>query len=118
MDMFVDFRKDRNEYETLPIKDEDVRSYKYLGVYIDDQLNFSENAQYLFKKGIGPTAYPLLEVNNMKVDKQIMSLFYRYIVESLIAYPGNTVTLGQCLHITCWFATLCQHWNNVFAYQC
>ena len=71
--MFVDFRKDRNEYETLPIKYEDVvRSYKCLGVYIDDQLNFSENAQYLFKKGIGPTAYPLLEVNNIKVDKQIM----------------------------------------------
>ena len=39
MEMFVDFRKDRNEYETLSIKNEDVkvvRSYKYLGVYIDD----------------------------------------------------------------------------------
>ena len=35
MEMFVDFRKDRNEYETLSIKNEDVkvvRSYKYLGV--------------------------------------------------------------------------------------
>ena len=55
-EMFVDFRRDRNEYETISIKDEEVkvvRSYKYLGVgYIDDQLNFSENAQYLFKKGI------------------------------------------------------------------
>ncbi len=25
-------------------------SYKYLGVYIDEQLNFNENAQYIFKK--------------------------------------------------------------------
>ena len=50
MEMFVDFRKVRNEYETLSIKNEDVkvvRSYKCLGVYIDDQLNFSENAQYI-----------------------------------------------------------------------
>ena len=50
MKMFVDFRKDRNEYKTLSIKYEDVkvvRSYKYLGVY-----NFSENAKYIFKKGI------------------------------------------------------------------
>ena len=34
MEMFVDFRKDRNEYETLSIKVEDVnvvRSNKYLG---------------------------------------------------------------------------------------
>ena len=25
-------------------------SYKYLGVYIDEQLNFNENAQYISKK--------------------------------------------------------------------
>ena len=86
--MFVDFRKDRNEYETLSIKNEDVkvvRSYKYLGVYIDDQLNFSENAQYLFKKGIQRIHFLRL-LNNMNVDKQIMSLFYRSIVESVMSY--------------------------------
>ena len=88
MEMFVDFRKDRNEYETLSIKNEDVkvvRSYKYLGVYIDDQLNFSENAQYLFKKGIQRIHFLRL-LNNMNVDKQIMSLFYRSIVESVMSY--------------------------------
>ena len=53
MEIFVYFRKDTNEYETLSIKDEDVKvvgRYTYIGVYIDDQLSFSENAQYLFKK--------------------------------------------------------------------
>ena len=88
MEMFVDFRKDRNEYETLSIKNEDVkvvRSYKYLCVYIDDQLNFSENAQYLFKKGIQGIHFLRL-LNNMNVDKQIMSLFYRSIVESVMSY--------------------------------
>ena len=82
MEMFVDFRKDRNEYETLSIKNEDVkvvRSYKYLGVYMNDQLNFSENAQYIFKKGIQ-------RIHFMNVDKQIMSLFYRSIVESVMSY--------------------------------
>ena len=88
MEMFVEFRKDRNEYETLSIKNEDVivvRSYTYLGVYIDDQLNFSENAQYLFKKGIQRIHFLRL-LNNMNVDKQIMSLFYRSIVESVMSY--------------------------------
>ena len=100
--MFVDFRKDRNDYETLSIKDEDVnvvRRYKYLGVYIDDQLNFSENAQYLFSKR--HTAYPLLEVIKQHVDKQIMSLFYRSIVESAMAYCiiswfGSSLKTNQC----------------------
>ena len=87
MEMFEDFRKDRNEYETVSIKVEDVnvvRSYKYIGVYIDDQLNVSENVQYLFKK-----AYPLLKViklNNTNVHKQIVSLFYRYFVDYFMPY--------------------------------
>ena len=78
IEMFVHFRTDRNDYETLSIKDEDfevVKSYKYIGVYIDEQLNFSEtnfseSAQYIFfifKKGI-----QRIHFLNMKVDKQIM----------------------------------------------
>ena len=72
MEMFVDFRKDTNEYETLSIKNEDVkvvRSYKYLGVYIDDQLNFSENAQYLFKKGIQRIHFLRLLNNTRQVTR-------------------------------------------------
>ena len=51
-------------------------------MYIVDQLNFSENAQYIFKKCIGSTAYPLLEV----IKRHVMSLFYRSIVESVMSY--------------------------------
>ena len=51
----------------------------------DDQLNFSENAQYIFKKGIQRIHFLRL-LKNMNVDKHIMSLFYRYIVESAMAY--------------------------------
>ena len=54
-------------------------------MYIDDQLNFSENAQYLFRNGIQSILFLRL-LNHMKVDNQIMPLFYRSIVESVMSY--------------------------------
>ena len=61
MEMFVVFRKYRNEYETLSIKDEDV---KYLGVYID-ALTISVKMLNIFPKR--HTAYQLLEVIKEKI---------------------------------------------------
>ena len=54
MEMFIDFRKVRN-YEPLAIMNENVKvveQYKYFGVFIDNQLTFTENVNNLHKKAL------------------------------------------------------------------
>lgn len=88
MEMFFDFRRNKNDYSVLSIKNDLVRvvnSYKYLGVYIDDQLTFSENVQHLYKKGL-QRVHHLRILNNMKIDSQILSMFYKSIVESVLSF--------------------------------
>lgn len=87
-EMCIDFRKERNDYCSLTIQGEDVdvvHSYKYLGVYIDDQLTFKENTQHLYKK-CTKRAYHLRILNSINVDKTILSLFYKSIIESVVSY--------------------------------
>lgn len=87
-EMVFDFRKDRNVHEALVIKDESVvftKSYKYLGVYIDDRLDFTENIHSLYKKCLQRVRH-LRELANIRVDIEILSLFYNSIIESVLAY--------------------------------
>ena len=88
MEMVFDFRKVRNAHDALSINDESVRfveSYKYLGVYIDDRLNFAENVHNLYKKCLQRVRH-LRELVNIRVDREILSLFYRSIIESVMSY--------------------------------
>ena len=53
MEIIVDFRRDKCVHVPLCIKEEQVnivKKYKYLGVYIDDQLSFSENIHTVYCK--------------------------------------------------------------------
>ena len=87
-EMIMDFRKDRNEYSLLTIKNEDVdlvHSYKYLGVHVDDQLTFKENIQHVYRKCI-QRVHHLRILNNIDVDKTILSLFYKSVIESMLSY--------------------------------
>ena len=88
MEMRLDFRRDRNDYNILSIKNEVVNvvnSYKYLGIYIDDKLNFSDNVQHLYKKCL-QRVHHLRILYNIKVESEILSLFYKTIVESVITF--------------------------------
>ena len=92
MEMFIDFRKDKNQYCPLVIKAENVKivdSYKYLGVIIDNKLTFAEHIQYLYKKSI-QRIHHLRLLHNIRVDTKIMSLFYSSIVQTVLSF--NIVT--------------------------
>ena len=87
MEMFVDFRKIRN-YEPLAIMNENVKvveQYKYLGVFIDNQLTFTENVNNLYKKALQRIHF-LRILNNINVDNTILTLFYRSVVESIVTF--------------------------------
>lgn len=97
MEMCLDFRKDRNEFNPLSIKNENVKvvnSYKYLGVIIDDKLSFSENVQHLYKKSV-QRVHHLRILNNLKIDSEILSLFYKSIIESVMSFAVVT-WFGSC----------------------
>jgi hypothetical protein len=87
-EMILDFRKDTIVHNALTIKNESVcltDKYKYLGVYIDDKLNFAENVHNLYKKCLQRVRH-LRELVNIRVDREILSLFYRSIIESVLSY--------------------------------
>ena len=88
MEIIVDFRRDKCVHEPLCIKEEQVnivKKYKYLGVYIDDQLSFGENIHKVYCKCLQRLCY-LRELASLKVDHTLLSLFYKSIIESVISF--------------------------------
>jgi hypothetical protein len=91
-EMIIDFRRNIIEYSPLEIENEPVQlvhNYKYLGVVIDDRLNFSENVHHVYVKCI-KRLHHLRILNNIKVDKTLLSLFYKSIVESVMVFAIAT----------------------------
>ena len=93
-EMYIDYRKVRN-YGKLSIMCEDVAvvdSYKYLGVHIDNQLNFSGNVHHVYKKAVQRLHF-LRVLSNVGVDQHILTLFYRSVIESILMF-GMTAWFG------------------------
>ena len=98
-ELLFDFSK-RSEFTSVtPIKInneaiETVHKYKYLGTIIDDKLNWVSNGKRIYAKA-QQRLYFLRKLNDFHVDKVIMNLFYKSVVESVIAfcilaYHGNS----------------------------
>ena len=87
-EMILDFRKDKNVYSPIVIGNETVQlvhNYKYLGVVIDDDLTFADNVHHLYVKGL-KRLHHMRMLYSIGVDKQILYLFYRSIIESVLTY--------------------------------
>ena len=85
--------KKDNEISPLKINDhviEQVSSYKYLGVTIDDKLQWSEHINNIRSKA-NKRLYFVRKLGQFKVDKTLITLFYKSIIESILTF---------C--ITCW----------------
>ena len=71
-----------------------MTSYKYLGVTITEQLYCSKNTKLLVKKG-QQRLYFMRILRSSKVDKTILQLFHRALVETVLTFS-----------IICWFSQL------------
>ena len=71
-----------------------VRSYKSLGIVIDDRLSWYENSDLLYKKG-RKRLYFLRKLNSFHIDNELLSLFYSTMVQSVICYG-----------LVCWWSCL------------
>ena len=96
-ELIFDFRKTNEEHEAVVIKTEKVervKKYKYLGVTIDEKLEWTEHTNTVVNK-LKTRLYFLRKLYNVNVDKVILSLFFKSMILSVLnycltAWGGNT----------------------------
>ena len=97
-DMIFDFRKKEVTHREIVIGDECVErvsDYKYLGVTVNERLDWSVHAEKVLSK-VNQRMYFVRKLNSFGIDSVLVSLFYRAAVQSLfsfcvIAWGGNLV---------------------------
>ena len=92
-EMVIDFRKKDNDIMPLKINDQiidQVCTYKYLGITIDEKLHWSDHINNI-KSEANKRLYFVRKLGQFKVDRKLITLFYKSIIESVLSF---------C--ITCW----------------
>ena len=87
-EMIVDFRRKKSEPEPIIINGEvveRVEQYKYLGCIVDHKLKGKEHVTKIAKKA-NQRLYFVRKLKHVGVDKSVLSLFYKSVVESVICY--------------------------------
>ena len=87
-EVIFDFRNKPTELKPVVINGceiEQVSSYKYLGVIIDNKLTWEEQAKSVNSK-INKRMFFLRKLNSFHVDKTILELFYSSVIQSIICF--------------------------------
>ena len=64
-----------------------MNSSRYLGSITDDKLYVNENIEKVYKKPINVTGmYFVKKLKKYNIDKSIVSVFYKSVVESLLNF--------------------------------
>uniref|UniRef100_A0A8C6NI69 Reverse transcriptase domain-containing protein n=1 Tax=Nothobranchius furzeri TaxID=105023 RepID=A0A8C6NI69_NOTFU len=86
-EMILDFRRNRVESNTVSIMGEEVEvveEYKYLGVHLDNRLDWRKNSEAVYKKGHSRLHF-LRMFRSFNVCSKMLQIFYRSVVESVIS---------------------------------
>ncbi|KAG5267587.1 hypothetical protein AALO_G00223400 [Alosa alosa] len=89
-EMVVDFR--RSKPTLLPVSTDGVNvdvvsTYKYLGVHLDNKLDWSANTDALYKKEKGQSRlYFLRRLRSFNVCSKLLRMFYQSVVASVLFY--------------------------------
>ena len=97
-ELVIDFRRKKEDIKPLEIegeKEDIVNSYKYLGITINDKLDWSDHVDITNKK-LHQRLYFLRKLRKFNIDNQLLSLFYKSVIESIfsfcvICWGGNTL---------------------------
>ena len=87
-ELVIDFRIKKNPLSPLVIKDQEIeqgQTYKYLGVTIDDKLNWQMHSSAVCKK-LNRRMFFLRKLRSLKIDAIILSLFYRSTIQSILSF--------------------------------
>ncbi|XP_051778048.1 uncharacterized protein LOC127526518 [Erpetoichthys calabaricus] len=87
-ELVVDFRRLRPLMDPVIIKGDCVQrlqTYKYLGVQLDDKLDWTANTDYLCKKGQS-RLYFLRRLASFNICSKMLQMFYQMVVASALFY--------------------------------
>ena len=87
-EIIVDFRKSKSPTTPLNINGEDVEiveDFKFLGTTISSNLKWESNARLAAKKA-NQRLFFLRQLKKFKVNKRILTLFYRATIESVLSF--------------------------------
>ena len=87
-EMVVDFRRNPGTIEPLIIKGKEVGivcTYKYLGITIDNKLDWTAHVNACHKKA-NQRLFFLRKLRQFRVNSTILELFYRSVIESALLY--------------------------------
>ena len=87
-EMIIDFRKKKSPHRPIMIKGgpiEIVSSYKYLGVLLDDKLNWSMHAKSVYKK-VQSRLFFLRKLRSFNVCNKMLNMFYQTVVSSVLTF--------------------------------
>ena len=89
-EMIVDFRRSKNQHSSVSILGKEVEiveEYKYLGVQLDNRLEWKCNTEYIYKKGQS-RLYFLRKLRSFNVCTKMLHIFYKSVVESAISFAA------------------------------
>ena len=100
-EMVVHFGRSRRTPTPITIRGEEVEmvdSYKYLGVHINNKLDWTDNTEALYRKGQSRLFF-LRRLRSFNVRGELLKLFYQTVVASALFFAvacwgGNAGTTG------------------------
>ncbi|KAI4878622.1 hypothetical protein NFI96_001779, partial [Prochilodus magdalenae] len=87
-EMVVDFRRARPLTQPVFIEGveiEMVRTYRYLGLHLDERLDWSANTDILYRKGQS-RLYFLRRLGSFNICRKLLQMFYQTVVSSCLFY--------------------------------
>ena len=90
-EMLIDFRKKKTEIPLIDIGDDKiscVKSYKLLGIWIDDDMRWKTNTEYIVKKG-GKRLYLLKILKSYGAPKNDLLAFYCTVIRSVLEHGAQ-----------------------------
>ncbi|KAI3354447.1 hypothetical protein L3Q82_018506, partial [Scortum barcoo] len=89
-EMVIDFRRKKMPSQPLRIRGEvvdEVEDYKYLGVVIDNRLDWKSNTEAVYKKGMS-RLYFLRKLRSFNMGSRMLEIFYQSVVASAIFFAA------------------------------
>uniref|UniRef100_A0A3B1JI52 Reverse transcriptase domain-containing protein n=1 Tax=Astyanax mexicanus TaxID=7994 RepID=A0A3B1JI52_ASTMX len=87
-EMVVDFRRARPPTQPVSIVGVDVemvKTYRYLGLHLDDRLDWSANTDILYRKGQSRLFF-LRRLGSFNICRKLLLMFYQTVVSSCLFY--------------------------------
>ena len=94
-EMNIDFRKNPVDPAPIIIENEEVEKvdvFRYLGSFIDNKLNWSENTKQFLSK-LNSRLYCLRKLGSFNVNTDILQIFYSATISGVLTSGGDG--LGQ-----------------------